>query len=248
MDDFEAYTDDEGSRIYQTWIDGWTNDNGGTVGHLDPPFAEQKILHGGKHIVEYNNVDQPYYSEAERAWDTPQNWTIAGAGELTLWFQGNPVGFVETAFGVTIAPASTSGTADEFRFAYQQLNGDGSIVVKVDSVSNTNGWAKAGVMIRESLDPSSPFAYVVATPAQGVSFGWRLLPGGACDSATQAGLRTPQWVKLTRTANAFTAQYSADGSTWLDIKKADGAVASTTIAMAAGAMPVCASQATMPRR
>ena len=41
----------------------------------------------------------------------------------------------------------------------------------------------------------------------------------------------PQWVKLTRTGNAFTAQYSADGKTWTDIKNADGTVVSTTVAM-----------------
>ena len=66
-------------------------------------------------------------------------------------------------------------TADEFRFAFKRLNGNGSIVAKVESIGNSNVWAKAGVMIRESLDPGSPFAYMVATPGSGVSFGWRQL-------------------------------------------------------------------------
>jgi hypothetical protein len=67
-----------------------------------------------------------------------------------------------------------------------------------------------------------------------VSFGWRLTQGATCGSATQAGIAAPQWVKLTRTGSAFTAQYSADGKTWVDIKNATtGQVVSTTINMAA---------------
>ena len=48
---------------------------------------------------------------------------------------------------------------------------------------------------------------------------------------TQAGIVAPQWVKLTRKGNAFTAQYSADGKTWTDIKNADGTVTSTALTM-----------------
>ena len=33
VDDMESYTDDEGNRIYETWVDGWTN-NTGSVGRL----------------------------------------------------------------------------------------------------------------------------------------------------------------------------------------------------------------------
>ena len=70
--------------------------------------------------------------------------------------------------------ATTSGTtADDFRFVYKRLNGNGSIVVKVESLVNTNAWAKAGVMIRESLDAGSKMAYMIESYSQGVSFGWR---------------------------------------------------------------------------
>jgi hypothetical protein len=46
-----------------------------------------------------------------------------------------------------------------------------------------------------------------------------------------ATIRVPQWVKLTRAGNVFTAQYSADGKTWTDIKGTDGKPVATTIAM-----------------
>jgi regulation of enolase protein 1 (concanavalin A-like superfamily) len=184
--------------------------------------------------MEFNNVDAPHFSEAEREFAPAQNWSVNGADTLSLWVRGQGPAFAEQADGsiaMSGAGADIWGTADQFRFAYKKLTGNASIVVKVESVDNTNVWAKAGVMIRESLDPSSKFAYVVGTPGSGVSFGWRQVPATACGSATQAGIANPQWVKLTRTGDAFTAQYSADGATWTDIQNADGTVASTPIAM-----------------
>jgi hypothetical protein len=90
IDDFESYTDDEGSRIYETWIDGWTNNTGSTVGYVQAPFAEQTIVHGGKQSMplDYNNVNAPYYSEAELTWAKPQDWTVGGAEVLVLNIQG----------------------------------------------------------------------------------------------------------------------------------------------------------------
>jgi regulation of enolase protein 1 (concanavalin A-like superfamily) len=123
--------------------------------------------------------------------------------------------------------------ADDFRFACKRLSGDGSVTVKVESLVNTNAWAKAGVMIRDSLEAGSPMAYMIQSFSSGVSFGWRQTANGTCGSATQAGIAAPQWVKLTRKGNAFTAQYSADGKTWTDIKNADGTVTTTTVTMGA---------------
>jgi hypothetical protein len=94
IDDFESYNDEEnkGTRIYETWIDGWTNNNGSTVGHTDPPFAERTIVHGGLQSMplDYNNVDPPFYSEAERTWDTAQDWTVNDVNTLVLYVRGRP--------------------------------------------------------------------------------------------------------------------------------------------------------------
>ena len=89
MDDFESYNDND-NRIYDTWIDGLTNNTGSLVGYMQAPFAEQTIIHGGKQSMplEYNNIKTPYYSEADRTWDTAQDWTGSGADTLVLYFQG----------------------------------------------------------------------------------------------------------------------------------------------------------------
>jgi hypothetical protein len=90
VDDFESYTDDEGSRIYETWIDGWTNGTGSTVGYAQAPFAEQTTVHGGKQAMplDYNNVRSPFYSEAEREFFPVQDWTVSGADTLVLYVRG----------------------------------------------------------------------------------------------------------------------------------------------------------------
>jgi hypothetical protein len=90
VDDFESYTDDEGGRIYETWIDGWVNGTGSTVGNTTAPFAEQKIVHNGRQSMplDYNNVNAPFYSEAELDFAPTQNWTVSGVSDLALYFRG----------------------------------------------------------------------------------------------------------------------------------------------------------------
>jgi hypothetical protein len=224
VDDFESYTDVDGNRIYQTWVDGWTNGTGSTVGYIQAPFAERTIVHGGKQSMplDYNNTKSPFYSEAERTWDKPQDWTVNGADTLTLYFRGNPAGFVEAAGVITMSAGGVDiwNAADEFRFAFKQLSGNGTIVAKVESVGNTDLWAKAGVMIRETLDPGSRFAAVYATPGNGVRFQARLLNAGAATSDTaiataeQMALKTPVWIKIDKTGNSFNCFYSTDGVKW----------------------------------
>ncbi len=73
-------------------------------------------------------------------------------------------------FTIRASGADISGTANEFEFVHQTLDGDGEIVARVASIANTNAWAKAGVMIRASPDAGSVHVDVVVIPGQGVSF------------------------------------------------------------------------------
>lgn len=92
VDDFESYTDHEGSRIYETWIDGWEDPtNGSQVGYGQAPFAEQVNMHGGKQSMPlgYENTSAAY-SEAERTLGAAQDWTKHGITTLAVNFAGNP--------------------------------------------------------------------------------------------------------------------------------------------------------------
>jgi len=98
VDDFESYTDDEGSRIYETWVDGWTNNTGSTVGHTTAPFAERTVVHEGKQAMplDYNNVKAPFYSEAEREFAPVQDFTVNGVSTLVLYVRGKPTNAAAT--------------------------------------------------------------------------------------------------------------------------------------------------------
>ena len=93
VDDFEGYTNDEGDRIYEVWIDGLdVADNGSQVGYDEEPFAERTIVHGAKQSMPliYDNTGGVTVSEAERTFTPAADWTRSGAGTLTLYFHGDP--------------------------------------------------------------------------------------------------------------------------------------------------------------
>ncbi len=183
---------------------------------------------------EYNNTESPWYSEAQRTWDESQDWTVHGADTLTIYFHGNPPAFLETDNGHILMGAIGADiwdTADQFRFAYKSLSGDGSIVARVESIANTWPWAKGGVMIRERIDAGAAHAMVVLTPENGVALQYRPTMNGASQSINEPGLVAPYWVKLTRSGNTFTAERSEDGTNWVSITD-DPAASSVQITMA----------------
>ncbi len=223
IDGFEAYNDDieAGTAIFDTWLDGWVNDTGSTVGYIETPFAEKSIVHGGSQSMpfQYDNATSPFYSEAWREFETAQNWTGNGADTLVLYVRGNAPSFKETADGGVIMSAIGTdiwNTTDQFRYAYKNLSGDGSMTVRVDSLVRSNEWAKAGVMIRETLEPGSKHAFMCVTPDHGTTFQRRPVAGQDSASTDVGGSAAPRWVKLTRTGNVFTAHDSMDGVTWTE--------------------------------
>jgi len=93
VDDFESYTDAEGNRIYEIWVDGLTDAalGGSQVGYNEAPFAERVQVHGGKASMPlaYNNTTAPL-SEATRTLAPAQDWTVSGIKTLVLFFYGDP--------------------------------------------------------------------------------------------------------------------------------------------------------------
>jgi len=236
VDDFEGYTDDDpnGQAIWQTWIDGFgVTENGSQVGYLVPPYAEQSIVNTGRQSMPFlyeNGQGSARYSEAERTFDQAQDWTIGGVSKLSLSYRGyagstgsfveDPAGtFTMTGSGADIWDIGTAGDyRDEFHFAYKTLTGPGSIVARVESVENTNDWAKAGVMIRETLEPDSTHAFACVTPVSGVASQGRIDTGGSSFNTAEGGISAPHWVKLDRSiSGVFTVSHSTDGSTWVPV-------------------------------
>jgi hypothetical protein len=241
IDDFEDY-DAGDNQIWYAWHDGLGygapgsdpyfagNGTGAAVGDENTlSYTEETIVHGGLQSmpVVFDNNKQGYsmYSEVEYTLAAQRDWTEQGVTEMSLWFRGYPgsVGsFVEGPAGTYTMTASGADIwavngveADEFHFAYKMLTGAGSIIAKVESLENTNGWAKAGVMIRESLNSDSAHAFACITPNNGAASQYRPTTGGTSGNFNQTGLAAPYWVKLERSISGlFTVSHSSDGTDW----------------------------------
>lgn len=120
-------------------------------------------------------------------------------------------------YTVNGAGSDIQGTSDQFQFAYLSLTGDGTITARVDSLENTNSWAKAGVMFRYTLTANSANAYLAMTPGNGATFQTRSSTNGNTNWMNTSGLTAPYWVRLTRSGNNFTAYRSPNGANWAQI-------------------------------
>ena len=237
IDDFEEYDGGE-NQIWFSWHDGLGygtvgtpdyyagNGTGATVGDENTiSYTEETIVHGGLQSMpfEYDNNKQgyAYYSQVEHTLTDQRDWTAEGVAELSLWFRGNPASvgsFAEGPLGtytVTGSGADIWDQSDEFHYAFKTLSGVGSITARVESISDTDSWAKAGVMIREALDADSRHAMMIVSSASGISYQRRIDTSGNSTDDTTGGITVPYWVKIERSlAGGFSAYSSANGTTW----------------------------------
>ncbi len=121
---------------------------------------------------------------------------------------------------------------DRYYFVYQPLTGNGSITVRVTSMtglityppSHPNTalvpglvpWAKAGVLIEPSTRQGTAYAAVMATGSHGVRMQYDYihdvagLPGNVSAAS-------PRWLRLTRSGETLTGYQSVDGQRWAKI-------------------------------
>ena len=107
------------------------------------------------------------------------------------------------------------GTQDTFRFVYATNSGNCTVIARVASVQNVDAESKAGVMIRDSLDPAAVHAFVGMTPGKGVYFTYRSTYGAIGTVGNNVtNLVAPCWVALVRSGSTFSGYYSLDGNNW----------------------------------
>jgi hypothetical protein len=119
---------------------------------------------------------------------------------------------------------------DEYYFVRQPLAGNGSITVRVTSLTGLGHqivnnqlagsllvpWSKAGIIIKASTGQGSAYAAMMATGGHGARMQWNYTgdrPGlpGAVSAAS------PRWLRLTRDGDTITGYDSADGTRWTPV-------------------------------
>src|SRR5215212_5493373 len=105
-------------------------------------------------------------ASGKSAWTTTTVGTVTIKGSATTSPSGR----------ITVSGEGTDiwSTADGFQFLYKVLSRDGQITANLTGFQNTDGWAKAGLMIRQGLMPNAVHASLLATPSNGIVFERRI--------------------------------------------------------------------------
>jgi hypothetical protein len=146
--------------------------------------------------VDVGNPDPPGDTTVERTGPEAE-WTITGTGS-DIW-----------------------GSADQFQFVYADLPGDGGITARLLSQTggHSDGWARTGTMLRESLDPGSRCAFMPYTNGNAFQPSWRV---ETATTPTDDGLGSrgrrlnagPIWIRTQRKGQIYQHLLSEDGKTW----------------------------------
>jgi regulation of enolase protein 1 (concanavalin A-like superfamily) len=153
-------------------------------------------------------------------------WTHGDIGGVGLAGSSEVNGTTITVRG---SGADIWETADGFRFVYRAMTGDGEVRAQVASMSNTNPWAKAGVMIRESTASNARHTLACITAMNGSAVQTRTETGAAMSHTPGPWVTAPHWVRLVRTGNRITAYTSFDGATWTQGASQDVVMGATVL-------------------
>ncbi len=146
VDDMESYNDiNEGepgsNRIYNAWVDGFGDPtNGSQVGHLDPPFYEQTIVHSGNKSMPLFYDNAVGKSEATLTLTNQRDWTEKGVNTLTIWYMGDVANAAEPL--------------------YVALNGSAVVTHDNPDAAQTNEWTEWNIELTRFADQGVNLANV----------------------------------------------------------------------------------------
>ncbi|MEI7024256.1 Ig-like domain-containing protein [Paenibacillus sp. y28] len=187
---------------------------------------------------DWNNVPDGSYFLRARAIDRDGLVTDSSTVPVHVNTQGNTApwtsrdvgkpdikGHVTVTDGRIVVKGSGNWREDDtFHIAYQKLKGDGAIVARIDQITNTAPHNRAGVMIRESLNPLSREAMMALSVRGeayvGVFYSRDTAGQPLAETPPVVALRTPYWVKLEKTGDVVSGYLSRDGMNWTFISSA----------------------------
>jgi RNA polymerase sigma factor (sigma-70 family) len=115
------------------------------------------------------------------------------------------------------------GNHDSCHFVYQMLAGDGAISARIVSVENTAKNAKAGVMLRQSLEPETANVFLeFKSGGKDIEFQFRPTAGAETSGMVWVkDIVVPYRVKLVRRGNTVTGSISPDGTNYKKVASKD---------------------------
>lgn len=163
---------------------------------------------------------------------TVSDGQLTTAADIAVAYGGSATGTGMDIGGVGLAGSSAAAdglwavhasgadiwdAADGFHFRYAELRGDGFVQVRLLGQTNTDPWAKAGVMIRDDLAPGSTHAMLVGTTGNGLAFQNRPTTGALSQHQALGAYSYGVWLRLVRSGATITAYRSDNGMTWTQV-------------------------------
>ena len=223
-----------GQQLINNWTDHGPTENSGSI----------TLVAGEKYDLTMEYFENGGGAVATLSWASPSTAKQiipstqlfpSTPGALPAGWSAQDIGSVSVAGSTALnngtwtvigSGADIWNTADGCQFVSQRLTGDVQVTALVSGLTNTNGWAKAGVMIRESLTAGSRHASTFATAANGLTYQRRVTTDGASRHTAGPGSPAPYWVRIARLGNVVISSSSPNGTTWTEIRR-------ETIAMSA---------------
>jgi hypothetical protein len=147
----------------------------------------------------------------------PPPWVSRDVGAV-----GAP-GRTSSAAGIFFVRASggeIGGTADAFQFLFQPTAGDAELVAHLSELEAEDPEAKAGLMIRGSLEAGAPYAALLVSKDGRALLQTRASAGAPAETRESAGAAA-LWVRISRAGSNIRAAVSSDRQEWTEVGQVD---------------------------
>ncbi|MEL6191566.1 MAG: NPCBM/NEW2 domain-containing protein [Bacteroidota bacterium] len=158
-----------------------------------------------------NWVPGPSFTTKSANCNLPSGWTSQDIGSVKL---PGSVCVENDTWTVEGAGSDIFGTSDEFHFVSLPLEGDGEIIARIQGIELTNGWAKAGLMIRRNQNANIKNVLIGLSASNGAILQYRTTNGGSTSFSGNGSEGLPNWLRLVRIGNKVTGYVSSNGSSW----------------------------------
>src|SRR3954469_5838159 len=182
-----------------------------SVAPSSSPLSHPAVAaNGGKYFVAYSTpaATAGFWRVRARTieFNLPDPWLNVDVGWVPT---PGTAGYKDGTFSIAGSGGGTVGSA--FHFVFQTLAGDGQIIARINNFSTLDGYGSVGLMIRQNLDPASPFAFIGHTGKNETMFERRRTQFGDIRAHPSADQSLPMWFKLIRAGDFILAYQSQDG-------------------------------------
>jgi len=108
---------------------------------------------------------------------------------------------------------------DSFHFVCKRVTGQSELVARVLHVQNTDPWARAGLMFRETRAADARHVFLAVTASRGGVLASRERKGGETTVQLDRPMARGYWLKLKRDSEKVLALASPDGRRWRIIER-----------------------------